>query len=256
MYRKSSYLASMFIIVFLCLPAMLWAQLQLKASTGQPVMHVTPDGVVGIGTTTPDATARLHTAGKSRSNTVQISGNNPAEGKVLVATDAAGNATWQDALYRYSAKAVQTVAQSFSGQPQFNLYKVDLDAAGTSRSWNKGNLYDAVNKCFFLPASGIYLLIATVSCQHLETDNFITAFVTKNTEVSELTNLSNVVAQSGNSNSNGYSSHVPVQVSAAFVGQEGEYVAICVNSNDLDFDTVIRAESDVTNASIFYLGPL
>lgn len=56
-------------------------------------MRILGSGYVGIGTTTP--TEKLEVNGKIKSQQLLISGGTPGLGKILTASDALGNATWQ-----------------------------------------------------------------------------------------------------------------------------------------------------------------
>lgn len=85
-------------------------------------------GRVGIGTNTPGATLDVE-------GTVQIAGGSPATGKVLTATDADGNATWQlpggpTATY---GEDVVTSMNAISSTSWTSYASVTLPGAGTYR---------------------------------------------------------------------------------------------------------------------------
>lgn len=63
-----------------------------SATTSNELMRIKGNGNVGIGIA---PTERLDVAGKTKTTNLQVTAGTPASGKVLTATDAAGNATWQ-----------------------------------------------------------------------------------------------------------------------------------------------------------------
>lgn len=86
------------VAVLLCCAISAFGQMQIKNSEGATLLYVTPDGRIGIGTTTPVATNILHINGKTLTKSMQI--NNyymPTEDGSLnqvLKTNGAGVVSW------------------------------------------------------------------------------------------------------------------------------------------------------------------
>ncbi len=86
-------LISLLLFAFLTVGA--FAQMQIKNSADQVVMHITQGGTVGIGLTNPDAATKLDVNGKLKTSTFQMTTG--ATNGYILTSDASGNATWQAA---------------------------------------------------------------------------------------------------------------------------------------------------------------
>jgi hypothetical protein len=125
--------------------------------------------------------------------------------------------------------------------------------------WNNGSLYNSTYDCFRIPSgnTGYYLVTATVAASNINTGEFFCTYITKSSNPANLNNASYIAGQ-GTTTSNNKSAGTATasHVSASFIANAGDYIAIAVNSSDTDGYTIDNVVVKAHNcATIVFLGP-
>jgi hypothetical protein len=155
-----------------------------------------------------------------------------------------------------SAKIYRSSNLSISPSSAYTMHKVPMNAT----AWNNGGLYNSTYDCFRIPSgeTGYYLVTATVAVSGINTGESFCVYITKSSNPSNLNNRSYIAGQ-GTTTYNMRSSGTAAtssHVSASFIANANDYVAIAVNSSDTDGYTVSNVVVKAHNsATMVFLGP-
>ncbi len=246
------------VVLTVCFTFSLYAQLIIRNSNNEEVMRVTQNKIVGIGTTAPDNSAKIDIAGKTKTNNIQITGGNPSQGKLLVANDSNGEATW--AYQGFSRRACRIYLYGPEVGINTTAPHQVVKASLTNVDWEKkesteNSMFDTINGCIVIPITGYYMATATIAAKNIQTNGYLCSYILKANSVSELTNLNNIVEQ-GSVTHNLLAEEKPTssQATAFFYANQGEYVAAGFNSSDTQYTLVNIVQRAHNCMTIIFLG--
>ncbi len=250
-------------------------QMLVKNTGRNTLIKVTSDGKMGVGIGDADPTEILEINGGIR--LIPSNGHDPTdEGTLYYDTEDDSiyislNGAWR--AFRgpqgpegpqgppgpgwptNSAKIYRTTDLTISASSAYSMHKIPMNAT----DWNNGGLYNSTQDCFRIPAeeTGYYLVTATVAASDINTGEFFCTYIIKSSSPGNLENSSYIAGQGTTTYNHGDSGTATAShVSASFIANAGDYVAIAVNSSNTDgykIDNVVLKAHNC--ATIVFLGP-
>ncbi len=158
---------------------------------------------------------------------------------------------------RINAKLAQRTTQYIDLSLPHELHRVLM----STTEWNLGNaVTGSPYYCFRAPATGMYVMQATITVTEIGTGKYICPYICKSTAIANITDPVSIVAQgTGLINTSG-AGNLVTQVTGIFKANANDYIAICVNSDDTDGFNIFNVWQSPTNnpnncAVLYYLGP-
>lgn len=158
---------------------------------------------------------------------------------------------------RINAKLSQRTTQSITLSAPHTFARVLM----STTEWDLGNVdTGAPYYCFRAPVTGMYVMHATITASGIGTDKYICPYICKATTIADITNGESIAAQGTAIFNSSSAGALVTQVSGIFKANANDYIAICVNSDDVDGFNIYNVWQSPTNnpnncAVLYYLGP-